>query len=398
MSTSIIKVSTEYISSEESLFKALGVTKSFVKEVFCLPELYEKKEIQKKDGSIRVVYAPHKKLKAIQRRVIDNILADENIIQWPEYLYGSLKNTTDINGNPITRDYVACASKHSGAKSLLTVDIKNFFDNVHEDIVEELLKEYVSKEQKVVNFLLDLCCHNGCLVQGAPTSSYLANMSLYDVEPKIVRALKRKNLIYTRFVDDITVSTKVSNYDFTYALRVIEAELAKKGLFLNHDKTSIRYAGGAPLTVHGLRVDFHNVRLPAKEVKSIRANVKMIENMARNYKVRTSFHYRSEYARCMGRVNKLKRTGHQKHDYYMGRLKRVQPIPSRSEIEFLKGKINKLVNIHPDKGSTLYYKKQYYWVKESLYVLRRSFPRSADEMMDLLKQYRPIRSGAYEVL
>lgn len=387
----VTKISTEFISSKQSLLNALSISKDSFERVCNLQESnrYQKKEVKKKDGSTRVVYAPKKKLKTIQRKIVDNILANENIIQWPDYLYGSLKNTTDSNGNIITRDYIACASKHSGAKSLLTVDIKNFFDNVHEDIIEELIKEYISKEQVVIDILLNICCHEGSLVQGAPTSSYLANMSLYDVEPRIVTALRRKKLIYTRFVDDITVSTKISNYDFTHVLKVIELELAKKGLFLNPNKTSIRYAGGIPLTVHGLRVDFHNVRLPAKEIKNIRANVKMIENMARNYKVRTSFHYRSEYARCMGRVNKLKRTGHQKHDYYLSRLKKVQPVPSRSEINFLSESINKLIKTHSDSNDTLYYKKKYYWMMESLYVLRRSFPRSANEMMSLLKLYKP---------
>lgn len=379
------------ISNLENLYKALGISASFVNEVLGLPahEWYTKKEVKKKDGSKRIVYAPDKKLKYIQNRIKTRILADENIIVWPHYIYGSLKNTVDGDGNKVIRDYVACAANHTKSKSLLTVDIEDFFDNVNEYIVEKVIREYISCSEDVIAFLLKMCCFEGRLVQGAPTSSYLASMSLYDVEPKIKKKLNRKKLTYTRFVDDITVSSKVYNYNFTYALRIIENALTEIGLFLNKDKILIRYAGAAPLTVHGLRVDFHNVRLPAEEIKRIRANVRMIENMATKYKIRTSHAYKKEYERCMGRVNKLKRTGHNKHGHYLERLRKVRPIPSRSDIEYSQNKLERLIQLYPEHKSSYYYNKKYYWLTERLYILRRSFSKSANKMLDELKKYQP---------
>lgn len=388
---SIKKGNKNKFSNLKTLYKALGISECFVQKVLNLPThaWYTKKEVKKKDGSKRIVYAPDKKLKHLQGKIKTRILADENIIIWPHYIYGSLKNTVDANGNKVIRDYVACASNHTKAKSLLTVDIEDFFDNVNEHIVKKIIKKYISNNEAVINFLLKICCFEGRLIQGAPTSSYLASMSLYSVEPKAKMRLKQKGLTYTRFVDDITVSSKVYNYNFTYALKVIEDALTEIGLFLNRNKILIRYAGAAPLTVHGLRVDFHNVRLPAEEIKAIRANVRMLERMATKYKIRTSYTYRKEYERCMGRVNKLKRTGHQKHDHYLKRLRKVKPIPSRSDIKLSQNKLQELLQTYPKYSSSYYYKKKYYWLAERLYILRHSFPKSANTMLEELKSIRP---------
>lgn len=391
----IEKANQSFIANLDNLYSTLEITEPEVQKVINLPThtWYTKKNIKKKDGSERTVYAPHAKVKRIQKKIKSRILADENIIKWPSYVYGSLKNTVDKDGNKIIRDYVACASQHTKAKSLLTVDIEDFFDNVNEDVVEETIKKYISKDKAVAEFLLKMCCFEGRLIQGAPTSSYFASMSLYNIEPRVKSKLTQKNLTYTRFVDDITVSCKIHNYNFTYALKVIEDALTEIGLFLNQRKIQTRYAGAAPLTVHGLRVDFHNARLPSEEIKNIRANVRMIEKMASQYKIRTSFAYKKEYARCMGRVNKLKRTGHHKHEYYLNRLKKVRPIPSRSDIKIANKKLKELIKTYPDAKASYYYKKKYYWLAERLYILRRSFPASTNKMLDKLKNHTPEKTS-----
>lgn len=349
MSPKINKINKSYISSFENLLSVLGISREQADEISDLNDHYTPIPIRKKDGSLRNVYAPSNQLKHIQRRFKDRVLASPNIISWPSYLYGSLKNTVNKDGVEQIRDYVACAAQHKGAKSLLVVDIQDFFDNIHKDLVADILNKYFSKNNETIEFLLKICCYENKLVQGAPTSSYLANMALYDVEPKIYKRLCRKNLTYTRFVDDMAVSSKVYDYDFSYVLRTIKESLYRKELFLNENKINIRYAGSEPLTVHGLRVDFHNPRLPPEEIRKIRAHVKMIENMAKVYKIRTSFSYRKEFSRCVGRVNKLKRTGHKKHCYFIERLRKVEPIPSRSEVEFCQRKLNQLLIEYPGK-------------------------------------------------
>lgn len=172
MRTKIEKLNKNFISNIYTLLAALDIEESLAIEVFNQTDSarYRRHEVSKKDGSPRVVYAPSAKIKLIQNRIKNNILSSSGTIGWPHYLYGSLKNTKSDDGTKEVRDYVTCASKHSGAKSLLTVDIKDFFDNVHKNIVKKIIKKYISKNEDVIEFLLDICCHDDKLIQGAPTS------------------------------------------------------------------------------------------------------------------------------------------------------------------------------------------------------------------------------------
>lgn len=387
----IKKSNSAFIGNVGNLLHALKLSNDDILELRALlpHDRYRERTIKKKDGSDRRVYAPIPILKKIQNRIKNRVLADQDFISWPSYIFGSIRNQKTESGKLDSRDYVACADKHSGAKSLLTVDIKDFFDNVHEDIVAAVFEEYVSKNQAVIGLLLDVCCYEQHLVQGAPTSSYLANMSLYDIEPQLVNKLARKGLIYTRLVDDISVSSKIYDYDFSYALKLIEDALSEKGLYLNPEKVSQRSVGSAPLTVHGLRIDYQTARLPAAEVGQIRAHVKNLENAAKSYKSRTSYAYRQDYARCMGRVNKLARVKHNQHSKYLERLRAIKPLPSGDEPAVCLKRLEALEKIYLEAKGTFSYRKNFYRLQEKIYILSRSFPRAAEDMKKRMRLISP---------
>lgn len=387
----INKRNSELISNLNNFSKTLEIpVQEMVAVANMLPfERYVKKTVKKKDGSDRHVYAPIAQLKRIQTRIKNRIFANQATIGWPSYIYGSIPKQQREDGTYDSRDYVICADQHSHSKSILTVDIKDFFDNVHADVVEGVIKRYVSKHDGVVELLTNLCCYEGHLVQGAPTSSYLANLSISDVEPNLVRAIQRKNLTYTRLVDDITVSSKIYDYDFSYVLKLIENALSEKGLYLNKNKINVRSAGSVALTVHGLRVDYQRVRLPAAEVGRIRAHVKMLENVSQSYKSRTSFAYQQDYARCMGRVNKLARVGHKQHSTYLARLKRIQPLPSGNEEIFCVARLERLEKTYALDKAKISYRRNFYRLQQKLFVLSRSFPRAATGLKERLRLIPP---------
>lgn len=387
----IHRISSQKIGSLKNLLKALDVKNEDEVELSKNRELglYRKKTIKKKDGSDREVYAPVAALKNIQRKINSRFFGNKNLFYWPDYIYGSIKNQKLKDGKKESRDYVSCANRHNGAKSLLTLDIKNFFDNIHEDIVEKVIREFITDDSESVQWLLGICCHKGGVLQGAPTSSYIANMSLFDVEPMLVSRLNRKGLVYTRLVDDITVSSKVYDYDFSYALTLIENALIEKALYLNKDKLSIRTVGSLALTVHGLRVDYQTARLPASEVGQIRAHVKNLEDISKSYKARTSYAYRKDYARCMGRVSKLARVGHKQYANYINRLKNIRPIPSGNEGEYcLKDLIN-LEGLYENQKDTYGYRKSFYRLQEKVNILARSFEITAKEIKERMKKIAP---------
>lgn len=386
------KVSAGSISSVENLCRALDVTLEEIYGALSLPdeEKYSVTQIPKSDGGTRLVHNPNYLLRKIQRRINKRIFSRLSVVQWPDHLFGSVPNQRSKHDQSvINKDYVSCAGRHCGAKSLLKVDVKDFFDNIHKEIVLDIFNNFMKYDGEVSALLADVCCFRSHVIQGALTSSYLASLCLYDVEGRVVEKLMRKGLVYTRLVDDITVSSKISNYDFGYALDIIKMMLTSKELPVNLAKTRAIYVSSEPLTVHGLRVAFPQPRLPSGEVARIRAAVRNIESLASERNYRTTHAYRHDFNRCMGRVNKLVRVGHNRYDSLLGRLKKIFPLPSKKDIDRAKTMLERLVRDCDSKRETYWYAKRYYKLQERLIVLKRSFPAITKEIRKSLKGLQP---------
>lgn len=385
------KTASGSIASLDNLCSVLDIQRAELDEALLLSgtERYTENATVKKDGSMRVVFNPHYLIRKIQRRINKRIFSNSNVLVWPDHLFGSIPNQIDDNDVVIAKDYINCARLHCGSKSILTVDIKDFFDNIHQVYVNDIFLNFFNYESEVAHALADLCCLNSHVVQGALTSSYIASLCLYDVEGNVVEKLGHKNLIYTRLVDDINVSSKVSDYDFRYAINLIEEMLAGKGLPLNPNKTNIQYISTKPLTVHGLRVAFKEPRLPSDEVRKIRSAVKNIETLTSERDYRTTHAYRKDFNRCIGRVNKLSRIGHKQHANLMARLRKILPLPSKKDIERVTNIVAKLEKDYALKQDTYWYWRRFYVAHERLTIVQRTFPSIAKELRSKLKNLRP---------
>src|SRR5690606_2041503 len=72
----------------------------------------------KKNGTVRHTYDAYQPLKAIQRKIVDRLLAR---VRFPEYLHGGIKD-------PISRRSIySNARMHGKAKTILLQDIEDFF-------------------------------------------------------------------------------------------------------------------------------------------------------------------------------------------------------------------------------------------------------------------------------
>lgn len=385
------KVALNSISSLENLSVALGIKIDTLHEAVNMPqaERYERSEVPKSDGSVRTIYKPHHVIRLVQRRINRRIFSNPSVVAWPDHLYGSIPNHRNQFGEVVSRDYISCARCHCRSKSILKIDIKDFFDNVHSDLVFGVFRDLLKYSEEVSRALTSVCTFHDHLVQGALTSSYLANLCLHDVEGHVVDRLKRKGLVYTRFVDDITVSSSVSGYDFSYAKSIIEGMLTSKELPLNQNKTKIQYSSSKPLVAHGLRVCFAEPRLPSDEVRRIRAAVKNIEKIAAEDGYRMTHAYRHDFNRCMGRVNKLSRVGHNQHKKLVARLVNVYPLPSKKDIERAKTIIARLERDVALKRHGYWYSRRFYMAHERLNILKRSYPKTAGELRKKLRELVP---------
>lgn len=385
------KAASGSISNISNLAKALDLTDDDFELVWQMPEedRYKCKLIPKTSGEDRVIYNPCHHVRKIQRRINTRIFSNPHVIQWPDYLYGSIPSSKNVDDENRSRDYVSCARRHCQAKSLLKLDIKNFFDNIHDDLVNDIFTNVLNYPEHVSGVLTRICTHNSSLVQGALTSSYIAMLSLHRLEGDVVSRLRKKNLVYTRFVDDITISSKASNYDFTYAIRLVEQMLTEKGLQLNSQKTKIQYSSSVPLTVHGLRICFPEPRLPADEVRRIRAAVQNLEIVAHEKNYRQTYPYRKDFNRCMGRVNKLARVRHSQHKKLISRLNHILPLPSKREIDYIKPAVDKLEAIFNARKGSYWYRAFYFRVGDRLSLIKRSYPSLAAILRKRLKEIKP---------
>lgn len=369
----IKKPGAQSLRSLQSLSSCLDITLADLKTAIAMPshQRYKKKQVKKINGEFRDVYDPHQLIRRIQKRINNRIFKE--LILWPDYIYGSVPTNKDEKKKGIERHYIACARKHCNAKTILKVDIKNFFDNIHRDIVYSIFSKVLKFKGEALEYLTDICCYDDTIVQGALTSSYIASLCLFDVESDIVNRAERKKLVYTRLVDDITVSSKLVNYNMNQILDHIKDMLAGKDLPINEDKTQVHNISTESLKVHGLRISFNEPRLPSDEVGRIRASVHNLEKLAKKNNSITSVAYRIEYNRCVGRVNKLGRLNHNKYKVLSLRLKDIQPKAAKRDIVKIDRAIKFLENSYKGGNSKKdYYKKKYDLTLYNLIILRRT--------------------------
>lgn len=157
-----------------------------------IPKYYLPIELKKKDGTIRNINAPNKYLKEKQKLILNNLLEK---IKLPRCVFGGLKGKSIIEN----------AKQHINNDYLFNIDIKSFFPSVHWKIINKLFLDlgFCKEVSMILNNLTTL---NYCLPQGAPTSPYLANLVLTNLDYRLYNLCKNNRLIYTRYFDDISVS------------------------------------------------------------------------------------------------------------------------------------------------------------------------------------------------
>jgi hypothetical protein len=249
-----------------ALSRALGVREIRLRRVaFMANDLYRIAfEESKPDGSKRQTHDARPLLKAIQIRIKERILAH---VKCPGYLNGSLKGrSTRTNAEP-----------HVGAKILFEEDIANFFPSIKPEIVKQMWLGLFGFSADVSEILTLLTVKGQGVPQGAVTSSDLANFIFWAHEPNLVRWLMKRRLAYTRFVDDISVTSKsrVDTQDKSIIIGKIYGMLRKHSLAPKRSKHKISTAMER-MTTTKLVIN-HRVALPKERRHGLRAAVHILE-------------------------------------------------------------------------------------------------------------------------
>ena len=82
--------------------------------------------------------------------------------------------------------------------------------------------------------LASLTCYKGVLPQGAPTSPYLANLVLRDMDKKLMELCGKEEITYTRYADDMSFS---SNKDIMVYWDALKRIVEQFHFRINENKT-----------------------------------------------------------------------------------------------------------------------------------------------------------------
>jgi len=213
--------------------------------------------VPKPAGGKRFVFAPAPPLMAVQRALLAFLTELLPTHEAATGRLGPLKN----------------ARRHAGAKVLLCFDVVDFFDHVTSDRLRQRLAAVFDYE--AASLLTLLTTRRGRLVQGAPTSAFLADVVCYELDERLSRLCAG---VYTRFVDDISFSAQREHC--LPAEDAVAQALADHHLSINAAKTRRADQSGAML-VTGLLINEQagrpSVRAPRNLWRRLRAGMHLLE-------------------------------------------------------------------------------------------------------------------------
>lgn len=199
------------------------------------PYRYKVYEIQKRNGrGSRTIAHPAKELKFIQSTVM-------------ELFFNELPVHTSCTAYVKGKNIKENALKHANNQYLLKIDFKDFFPSIRSDDFIEHLKKYYSPEfttenEKIIRSIFFYKkTRSGPLTLsiGAPSSPFISNTILFDLDSKLYDLCKQSNICYTRYADDLAFSTNKKGllFKFFKYIKEVIQEVEYPSLTLNPNKT-----------------------------------------------------------------------------------------------------------------------------------------------------------------
>ena len=236
---------------------------------------YTHQWIPKRSGR-RLLEAPRPKLKAIQRRILREVL-------------DPVPTHPDAFGFVTGRNCLGHAARHAGEQVVVTVDLADFFPSVPARRVHGIFRS-LGYPHAIARLLTGLCTTRtpGDVVaalpaqdrqfwrathlpQGAPTSPALANLAAFRLDARLAGLARRLGANYSRYADDLAFSgDRGLVFDHaTPLLEQVEEIIRAEGFRPNPSKTRIMRAGRAQ-RITGLVVNRH-INLPRAEFDRLKA-------------------------------------------------------------------------------------------------------------------------------
>lgn len=229
---------------------------------------YSRFRRKKSTGEYRVLAAPHKELKLVQKGIVKKFL---QTIPLPDECTGFRPGMSILSN----------ALPHCGKRFVFNTDIEDFFGSISSERVLGLYLR-LGFPFPVACVLTELTTYIGCLPQGAPSSPYLANLIAYTMDMDLAEFCATNGWNYSRYCDDMTIS---GDTIFTLQdMRTISDLVELEGFRLNLKKTRFHRSNSAQ-KVSGLVVNA-KPNLPRAKRRLIRAMFHQAQTSPHEFKHR----------------------------------------------------------------------------------------------------------------
>jgi hypothetical protein len=228
--------------------------------------------IAKSTGLPRLLEAPKPRLKAIQRKILHEIL---DAVPVHDTAHGFVKG----------RSVLSAAALHAGEAVVIAADIQNFFPAIAIVRIRALFRALgypwsvthllaglcttttphdvlgMAKDGKTLDWHARNALSGPHLPQGAPTSPALANLCAFALDQRLTGLVARFGARYTRYADDLAFSGSPEFAKRSQVFLTAVGEIARdEGFALNAVKTRVMRAAMRQ-QVTGIVVNTHsNVR------------------------------------------------------------------------------------------------------------------------------------------
>lgn len=219
---------------------------------------YRDFEIKKRSGGTREITAPYPSLMEIQYWIYENILKTIKIHQC-------------AHGFTHKKSIITNAKLHAGQDQLLKLDLKDFFPSISINRVISIFI-HLGYPQNVSFYLAALCCYNGFLPQGAPTSPILSNIISFRLDKRLFSLAQHFDLKYTRYADDITFSGKNISVKI---LKYITSIIIDEGFEINQAKTKL-FKNKSQRIVTGISVIDKEIKIPRDYKRKLKLELNFI--------------------------------------------------------------------------------------------------------------------------
>lgn len=193
---------------------------------------YKVYTIPKRSGERRPIAHPSRELKAVQRWIVKVVI---------QRLPVHDAATAYRKGGGIRVN----AERHRTSRYTNRYDFANFFPSFKRPQVQSFLQSEAQKVGMILNdydvdFIGAIVCRYNRLTIGAPSSPAITNAMMFPFDQKMFEYCLKRDLIYTRYADDIFISANEPGQLANLEFRIAEAKrgIGHLSIRLNRQKTA----------------------------------------------------------------------------------------------------------------------------------------------------------------